>query len=362
VAIDNGRDSDFPSSSARFAALIRKDIVPILALYQRSIEMSREPAAAEPGPVDIRVSGARLMRDLAERVRAVDIHGGASHDQPARHATYGQDDSPLGEASGLHTTASFFTIAVTTLARHVEDDPRLLRSFVTAVLALNECLILRVSEATATHTRHMLARIHEARLDERRRIARELHDRLGEDLSVALRRLELNELIAPKIPNATTLRANLTREALVHAMDRVRLITSDLREDPVTSLEKALRWYLDTMVTGTGIQLDFHGDEECASSAVLDETYLIIREAIRNALAHAAPHHLVIKVDIDRRQLHALVEDDGRGFIVNSITSGNAGLASMRERAFLVGGMLYIHSVPGHGTEVELVIPLPGPS
>jgi signal transduction histidine kinase len=346
VAIDNVPDSDLPAGSVRFAALIRTDVAPILARYQRSMETSRVPAMTEPRAKDhVRVSGTRLMADLVERVCAAGIH----------------DDSHLGEATTLHRTASFFAIAVTTLARHVEDDPGLLRSFVTAVLALNECLMLKVSEAMAAHSRYMLARIYEARFDERRRIARELHDRLGEDLSVALRRLELNELIAPGIPNATTLRANLAREALVQAMNKVRQITSDLRQDPVTSLEKALGQYLDTVVTDTSIQLHFHGDEEYAPSAVIDEAYLIIREAIRNALAHAASRQLTIRVDIDQRQIHALVEDDGRGFVLDRTATG-VGLASMRERALLVRGTLYVHSVPGHGTQVELVIPLPGPS
>lgn len=366
MAVDKVPSSDLLSSSDRFAALIGKDAASILALFQRSIGSS-DPVPAGLGPHDhAGVNAAGLIADLVERVHADDVRVGAPRNQPAWQAKRGQVNGAPSAVTMLEAAASFFTSTVIMLARHVEDDPGLLRSFVAATLALNEGLTLMAGNVTVAHTRQMLARIHEARLDERRRIARELHDRLGEELSVALRRLELSELIAPKAANETTVRASLAREALVQAMDKVRLITSDLRQDPVISLEQALRRYRDSVVTDADVRLRFRGNEQWASSAVLDEAYLIIREAMRNALAHAAPRTVTITVTVEHHWLRALVADDGRGFLVTPLTSGNArgnvGLASMRERAFLIGGRIHISSVPGHGTQVELIVPLKPPS
>jgi hypothetical protein len=69
-------------------------------------------------------------------------------------------------------------------------------------------------------------RVHEARLDERRRVARELHDRLGEVLTVGLRQLDLDEILGPEIPEG---QSAIARQVLVEAMRRLRLVTSGLR-------------------------------------------------------------------------------------------------------------------------------------
>jgi signal transduction histidine kinase len=74
-------------------------------------------------------------------------------------------------------------------------------------------------------------RVHEARLDERRRIARELHDRLGEVLTVGLRQLDIDEITGPEIPEG---QSKIAREVLVEAMRRLRLVTSGLRDEPRT--------------------------------------------------------------------------------------------------------------------------------
>lgn len=155
----------------------------------------------------------------------------------------------------------------------------------------------------------------------------------------------------------------MAKEALIEAMRRLRAVTSDLRREPVRSLEGALVQYIDSAGAGADVRLRVSGDETWAPPAVIDEAYLIIREAIRNALSHGAPQMVLIGVALAPHELHARVEDDGCGF--GSVTSADrastgTGLASMRERARLLGGWLTIASVPDSGTRVELVIPLPG--
>ncbi len=267
----------------------------------------------------------------------------------------------------------FFDVTVGALANHARGHPELFGSFVTALQTLNQSLAVRVELATVDYTSYLLSRIHEANIDERRRIARELHDRLGEGLSVALRQLDLCEIGTEKIGTETGTekmgtetgrQTKLARDALVEAMRRLRVVTSDLRQEQVTGLEKALTQYLDSVAAAAQVSLRVSGDESWASYAVLDEVFLIIREGLRNALQHASPRHVLIAVNVAPQELTARVQDDGRGFAVpdpaNAERAASAGLASMRERAALLGGRLLVTSAPGHGTCVELFVPLLG--
>jgi signal transduction histidine kinase len=203
-----------------------------------------------------------------------------------------------------------------------------------------------------------LDRVHRAQEEERRRIARELHDRVGEALSVGLRSLDLLEISGAESPG----QAVVARKAVVEAMRRLRMVTSDLREPPVSSLEKALLGHLEFVRADTEVRLDLSGDEAWAPLAVLDEVFLILREALRNALTHGAPGLVLIGVEFSPHELSASVIDDGCGFSPPQGTGHAAvgmGLASMRERAALVGGKIMVSSMPGHGTRVELYVPLP---
>ena len=203
-------------------------------------------------------------------------------------------------------------------------------------------------------------RVYEARLDERRRIARELHDRLGEVLTVGLRQLDLDEIMGPEIPEGQSV---IAREVLVEAMRRLRLVTSGLRDEPVTSFEKALADFLNRVCADADVHLVVLGDETWAPAEVVDEAFLIVREALRNALTHGAPQSVVVGVEATRRELRAWVDDDGRGFACGDEAESPAvgtGLATMRERARLLGGTLAIVSKPGRGTSVELNVPLSG--
>jgi signal transduction histidine kinase len=221
-----------------------------------------------------------------------------------------------------------------------------------------------VEQTTVDYTSYLLNQIHEANIDERRRVARELHDRLGEGLSVALRQLDLYEIATQRSPEELAPQTMLAREALVESMRRLRAVTSDLRQERVTGLEKALAQYLDSVAAEAQVTLLVSGDESWASYAVLDEVFLILREGARNALEHGAPMQVLIAVNVTPHELTARVQDDGRGFVTPepdvAAKAGTAGLASMRERAALMGGRLTVTSAPGHGTCVELYVPLMG--
>ena len=90
-----------------------------------------------------------------------------------------------------------------------------------------------------------------------------------------------------------------------------------------------------------------------------DEAFLIVREALRNALAHSDPGTIDVNVEIVPHELRASVVDDGGGFAVDDTVPG-FGLTSMRERAELLGGTTVLTASPGQPTRVDLTVPLPG--
>ena len=182
-------------------------------------------------------------------------------------------------------------------------------------------------------------------------------------MSAALRQLELHEITREKDRLTARPRVETAKEALTEAMRRLRVVTSDLRQESVRNLEKALVQFIDSVAADADVRLRVSGDETWAPPAVIDETYLIVQEAIRNALSHASPRMVLIGVALAPYGLQAWVDDDGCGFgPANGAdpASAGTGLVSMRERADLIGGRLTIASVPGQGTHVELVVPLPG--
>jgi DNA-binding NarL/FixJ family response regulator/signal transduction histidine kinase len=332
----------------------------ILTSYRECLEESRDPVTHH-GPSQDRliVSGSEIIADMAASVQAgrvlIDVRckvrDSAIGEAPTR--------SQLGPADALRAARMFFSVVVNSLAREVSADPELLPSFVIGIMALNESLSMRLEEFNAAYPDYPLYDVDQAHLDERRRIARGLHDQLGEGLSAALRQLELHELGSRERTPGTAPRTAMARGFLVEAMDKLRAALSDLRQDPVKSLEKALTDYLESRPTDAYVQLRISGDETHASPTVIQESYFIIREAIRNALTHGAAELALIWVNFTPEELRASVDDDGRGFVpADRHDTGTASIASMRERATRIGGRLTISSTPSQGTRVELVVPL----
>jgi signal transduction histidine kinase len=343
----------------QFATFIRDNESAILASYAQSLERSRNPIAGDPGRrVAALREAAEIVTDVVEAVEAAGIPIDVGCQLPSWPVDQARPDSQLSPADSQLAAAELFNLIMTTMARHASDEADL-RCFITAVSALNRSISRRMREATLAYTGYLLDRVHYSQADERRRIARELHDRLGEGLSVSLRQLDLQEIAVPEDSHNRTA---IARAALLETMRRLRQVTSDLREEPVPNLEKALNHYLDCCTAGADVRLHVSGDETWAPRGILDEAFMVIREAIRNALTHGAPGQVLVRVDLAPHELCARIEDDGSGFSYTTDAErlfAGTGISSMRERAATVGGKVIISSEPGHGTLVELRIPLP---
>ena len=344
----------------RFAAMLEGDRTEILSSYELSLIELHSPLLGNPRSRKQAIAdGMDIIDDVAESIRRNNIRIDDSYKLGAWNISETRTVDQPSPATSLHASVMFFNIASGILARHAEEDPSLLPCFFIGILALNESINRRIRAAALAHTGYLLKRIHRAHLDERLRIARELHDRLGEGVSAALRQVELHEL---SDQGQSDLHISLAKDALTASLHELRLVMSGLRQESVTNLEKALTSYIASEAANVDVRLRINGDEAWVPPEIIDEAFMIIREAVRNALAHGSPRLVLIGLDLAPHELHAWIEDDGVGFTPQSCdTWGYAdamGLATMRERAVLIGGNLHISSEPGHGTQVELFVPL----
>ena len=359
VAADSGQRPE-SGLRERFAALIRADYDTILASFAAVLDDPQSLVSTDaPARQHAHATAATIIPEVAARVQggdapAGDWHGGTPWLVGSLHA-----ESELSPEDTLGTAVSLFNATVSVLARHVADEPEFFPCFVTSLLALNESISRRVREAMSVHSGYLLERVEQAHVDERLRIACELHDRLGEGLTVALRQLELHEIASQRDPLTSVPRTSIAKDALTETMNRLRDLSSDLRQATVKNMETALVGYLDSIAADAEVRLRVSGDEAWASLVVIDEAYLIIREALRNALTHSGAKLVLIGITIAPHELDAWVEDDGRGFAVGGSSAGT-GIAAMRERAGSIGGRLTLVSVPGQGTHVGLRVTLTG--
>jgi signal transduction histidine kinase len=235
-------------------------------------------------------------------------------------------------------------------------------SLALAALALNESLMTRIQEAASSYNSFLIDKIYSAQVEERKSIGRDLHDRVGADISIALRQLELHEMSCEKtsVPGAPH-RVALAKQALVEAADDIREIISCLRlGGRMGNLDKALSDYITSAAPeGVKAEVIITGDEAWVPPNVQDEVFIVVREAMRNALTHGHGRAILARLDIAPHELRATIDDDGVGFDPDSGPgSGGTGLPSMQERVSLLNGEFVLSSSPGMGTHIALVIPL----
>ncbi|BDG60047.1 histidine kinase [Caldinitratiruptor microaerophilus] len=204
----------------------------------------------------------------------------------------------------------------------------------------------------------LLDRVIAAQEEERRRIARELHDETGQSLTsliVGLKALEEAH------PEARDTAAELRRQAAA-TLDEIHTLILALRPRALDELGlvPALRRFVSDFSQKHGIRVDFQtlGDDLRLPARVETCLYRIVQEALTNVARHARARAVSVVIDVWPHQVSAVIEDDGVGFDPNQVGGGRLGLAGMRERAALFGGQLRVESSPGGGTTVAVKIPL----
>jgi PAS domain S-box-containing protein len=225
----------------------------------------------------------------------------------------------------------------------------------------------RLEEERAQHARELSARILQAQEEERKRIARELHDETAQALSVLLANLDLLEDRVP--PNGEQVRDGLQRVAVLarRALDQVRGISHDLRPSILddAGLLPALDWLAREYEQNYGGSVRVLSDPSVEGLLSPDKELAIFRiaqEAMTNSGKHGASRS--VSVTLSRRGSGAqlVVQDNGHGFDVRHAPrpgkDGHLGLYGIRERAALLDGTVNIASRVGQGTTVVVEIPL----
>lgn len=213
-------------------------------------------------------------------------------------------------------------------------------------------------------------RLVEVQEDERHAIARELHDRVGQNLAA----LNLNLNILRSQLSVEALQVIGTRlsdsVALVNQILGItRNVMADLRSDVLDEygLESALREYADQFTQRTGIQVV--SDKSATAIPRLDSSIemtllRIAQEALTNVARHAKANRATISIGADEDAVYMSIQDDGIGILSwqKANQPGSHGLRIIRERAEALGGSVQVHSAYKKGTNIEVKIPLSGSS
>ena len=222
------------------------------------------------------------------------------------------------------------------------------------VTVFNEMLTrLRVERRTSG--RRVLA----AQEAERKRVAQELHDELGQSLTaVTLELARVRRLVPAELRDELLEAQEIVRTSL----DDVRRIAKQLRPDVLDDLGVVAA--LTTLGTSFGERTGLRVERRLARVPPLDADtelvlYRVAQESLTNVARHAEASRVELRLERIGDLVCLLVRDDGRG--LNGAPAGN-GIAGMRERALLVGGELSIEGTPGGGTEVRLEVPQTRPA
>lgn len=214
--------------------------------------------------------------------------------------------------------------------------------------------------------RQLLAKTISAQEEERKRLARELHDDSAQTLTAVLMTLKTAEDALPAAPDDARRALGRSRSQLEVALREIRKAIMDLRPSALDDLglAPAVRWYADEHLRPLGIKVAFEidGDEQLATGAAATAIFRIAQEAINNVIRHSGAQRVRIALEFGPSAVLAVVEDDGAGFDPEDLRqpqeSGHGlGLLGMRERAELFGGGVEIESGAGHGTSVRVRIP-----
>ena len=192
---------------------------------------------------------------------------------------------------------------------------------------------------------------------ERRRIARELHDEVGQTLTGVMLQVEG---LAGRIPEELREQLDELRETARHGTEEVRRIARQLRPEALEDL--GLQSALAALATAVGEPASLRIERQLEPALPLSEehelvVYRIAQEALTNVARHAHATEVQLRLERADEQVILIVRDDGRGLPPGAFRSSQ-GVRGMRERAMLIGAQLTISGPPDGGTEIKLSIPL----
>ncbi|MEV7010595.1 histidine kinase [Streptosporangium sp. NPDC051022] len=302
-----------------------------------------------------RLQAQLILAECAESLRPAGRRGHPQFADLPAHATGHLD--PLDAALGWSELFDAVCDHLPAIVHGHPDEAELQKAFLTT---LNRGILALSHVLSAKQDIMALDRIHETQLDDRHRLAREIHDWVGSSVSMALLHLDLLEN-NQRPTGGTEVEIRNIRRALFEISEGARRLVSGLRwRVPEPPLEVALKEFAHTAAPpDTTVDIAVHGDERLLPEHYKSEIFAVIREGMRNAFAHSKAKNVVTRVDIVSGDLLATVDDDGTGLILAG-KENSAGLSSMRERIELLHGVFHLASRLSAGTRLRIWVPLPG--
>jgi len=203
-------------------------------------------------------------------------------------------------------------------------------------------------------------------LEERARLAREIHDTLAQGFVGISSQLDAVAMVMPEEKSPARQYLDMARRMARHSLTEARRSVMDLRasvlegQDLAAALEAGTHMW--TAGAGVDVTVEVSGPETVLPQEMEQHLLRIAQEAVTNVVKHAGAKSIAIKLHSEARKLYLRICDNGRGFETPDVFSsrgGHFGLIGMRERAERLGGELRLASHPGEGTEVEVTVPLP---
>jgi signal transduction histidine kinase len=337
---------------ARYAALGVPNGEGGFAQFLTSGMTAEEVTALGPLPQTHGLLGAML--ESTESYRTADIHR-----HPRFRGWWPRGHPDMRSFLGVPIVAADGVIGAFYLTDKLSDA-----EFTTADQELIE--LLAAHAAIAITNARLYERTRELSIvDERNRVALELHDAVSQKLfGLVLAAESAYTLLDTNVPAARSQIVRL-RELAQQALEELRYLILELRPPDLErdGIETTLRKHIEVLrrIQSRAVQIELECDGMLPPDAARDRELLrIAQEALQNALRHAAAQHVAVRLACEQGGLVLTVDDDGIGFDPRApeVRSSRLGLGSMEERARRIGGRLEIRSEPGAGTTVRLEAPL----
>ena len=290
-----------------------------------------------------------LTNDYQATCRALGI-------PPASHVPADERRSWLGVPMTIGDRLVGVILATTAATTYSEEDSDLL-----AAIA-NQAAVAMENASLYQQTRELGV------IEERNRLAREIHDTIAQGLTGIVLQLEATSTLIDMKPERARQRLTKATELARSTLGEARRSVWNLRPAPLEerSLPEAIQ-AAARRLSDDGLRVETHtqGEPTTLAPEIENGLFRITQEALQNVRKHARAANVDVTLDWSDSHLTLTVQDDGQGFDPASLAGrrtdgGGFGLLGMRERARLVGGMLDIHSTPGAGTCLRVSVPLNG--
>jgi len=331
---------------------------------QRPVDLAR-PAQLDPGPGRIQIRYTAIHLSAPEQVRY-------SYKLDGLDTSWLQAGSRrLVNYNSLRYRKYRFTVRA-----ELPGGPRAEQSFAFEVLpqfyetawfrVLFAALLMAAAWAVYQVRLRQIRSRFAAVLQERARLAREIHDTLAQGFVGISSQLDAVAMCMHPEETPARRYLDMARRMARHSLTEARRSVMDLRasvlegQDLAAALESGTRMW--TSGSGVDVAVDVSGGEAHLSQEMEQHLLRIAQEAVTNVLKHAGASKIGVALHTEARKLSLRIVDDGRGFEQQdafSASDGHFGLIGMRERAERMGGELRLASHPGEGTEVQVEVPLP---